>query len=129
MLVLISDLHLTDEHAARNVNPEAFQLFGAEVAATATKRGAKETQVVLLGDTFDLVRSDYWLREQIDPDERPWGGKLDPRTGMNPNTGAIERQFLAILREMLRTPTARQLIATFAARAANTELHGALHCG
>jgi hypothetical protein len=28
MLVLISDLHLTDERAARNVNPEAFALFG-----------------------------------------------------------------------------------------------------
>jgi UDP-2,3-diacylglucosamine pyrophosphatase LpxH len=114
MLVLISDLHLTDEHAARNVNPEAFQLFGAEVAATTRKRGAKETQVVLLGDTFDLVRSDYWLREHIDPDERPWGGKLNPGTGMNTNTGAIERQFLAILHDILRTPTARQLIATFA---------------
>ncbi len=45
MLVLISDLHLTDERAARNVNPEAFGLFGSEVAATARKRGAKETLV------------------------------------------------------------------------------------
>jgi hypothetical protein len=49
MLVLVSDLHLTDESTARNVNLEAFKLFGSEVAATARKRGAKETQVVLLG--------------------------------------------------------------------------------
>ena len=62
MLVLVSDLHLTDERTARNVNPEVFKLFGAEVAATAKKRGARETVLVLLGDIIDLVRTDYWLR-------------------------------------------------------------------
>jgi UDP-2,3-diacylglucosamine pyrophosphatase LpxH len=112
MLVLLSDLHLTDERTARNVNPEAFKLFGAEVAATARKRGAKETQVVLLGDTIDFVRSDYWLRERVPPEARPWGGELDPTTGMNVNSSGIERQFLAILQDILRSPTAQQLIAT-----------------
>ena len=114
MLVLISDLHLTDERAARNVNPEAFRLFGSEVAATARKRGARETQVVLLGDTIDFGRTDYWLRNGIAPDERPWGGQLDPATGMNSNAGAIEQQFLAILRDILRSATAQELIATLA---------------
>ena len=115
MLVLLSDLHLTDERVARNVNPEAFRLFESEVAATALKRGARETQVVLLGDTIDLVRSDYWLRKGIAPGERPWGGKLDPATGMNPEAGAIERQFRDILHDILRSPTAQQLMSTFAA--------------
>lgn len=115
MLVLISDLHLTDERVARNVNPEAFRLFESEVAATARKRGAKETQVILLGDTIDLVRSDYWFRKRLAADERPWGGQLDPQTGMNREAGAIERQFREILRDILRSPTAQQLISTFAA--------------
>ena len=114
VLVLISDLHLTDERAARNVNPEAFRLFGSEVAATARKRGARETQVVLLGDTIDFGRTDYWLRHGIAPDERPWGGQLDPATGMNSNAGAIERQFQAILQDILRSATAREFIATLA---------------
>jgi UDP-2,3-diacylglucosamine pyrophosphatase LpxH len=114
MLVLISDLHLTDERAARNVNPEAFRLFGSEVAATARKRGAKETQVILLGDIIDFGRTDYWLRKNIPPEERPWGGELDPETGMNSNSATIERQFLAILRDILRSPTAQQLITTLA---------------
>jgi UDP-2,3-diacylglucosamine pyrophosphatase LpxH len=114
MLVLISDLHLTDERAARNVNPEAFRLFGSEVAATARKRGAKETQVILLGDIIDFGRTDYWLRKNIAPEERPWGGELAPETGMNSNSAAIERQFLAILQDILRSPTAQQLIATLA---------------
>jgi UDP-2,3-diacylglucosamine pyrophosphatase LpxH len=114
MLVLISDLHLTDEHAAKNVNPEAFRLFGSEVAATARKRGAKEVQVVLLGDTIDFGRTDYWFRHGIAPEQRPWGGHLDPATGMNSDTVAIERQFMDILRDILRSPTAQQLIATLA---------------
>ena len=114
MMVLVSDLHLTDERTAQNVNPEAFKLFAGEVAATARKRGAKETVLVLLGDTMDLVRSDFWLRQLIPPDERPWGGDLDPRTGMNANSPAIERQFLTVLTEILASPTARQLQATLA---------------
>ena len=115
MLVLISDLHLTDERVARNVNPEAFGLFESEVAATARKRGAKETQVVLLGDIFDFGRTDYWLREGIPPAGRPWGGDLDAETAMNSDSVAIERQFLAILNDILRSPTAQQLRSTFAA--------------
>jgi UDP-2,3-diacylglucosamine pyrophosphatase LpxH len=114
MLVLISDLHLTDERVARNVNPEAFRLFGSEVAATARKRGAKEVQLVLLGDIVDFGRTDYWLREEIPPEDRPWGGELSPYSGMNSKSAVIERQFLAILRDILQSPTARQLIATLA---------------
>lgn len=114
MLVFISDLHLTDERVARNVNPEAFKLFGSEVAATARKRGAKETQLVLLGDIIDFGRTDYWLRERIPPEARPWGGKLDPETGMNADSAAVERQFRVILRDILRSATAQQFIATLA---------------
>jgi UDP-2,3-diacylglucosamine pyrophosphatase LpxH len=114
MLVLISDLHLTDERVARNVNPEAFQLFGSEVAATARKRGAKETQLILLGDIIDFDRTDYWLREGIPSEDRPWGGKLDPETGMNANSAAVERQFRAILVDILRSATAQQFAATLA---------------
>jgi UDP-2,3-diacylglucosamine pyrophosphatase LpxH len=112
MMVLVSDLHLTDERVARNVNPEAFQLFRDEVADTAAKRGARETQVILLGDTFDVVRSDYWLRERIDPADRPWGGDLDPN-GMNNNSSAVERQFQAVLHDILSSPSARRLASTF----------------
>ena len=39
MLVLVSDLHITDETAANNVNPEAFELLGAEIVDAATARG------------------------------------------------------------------------------------------
>lgn len=110
MLVLLSDLHLTDESTARNVNPEAFDLFGSEVIETARKRGARETHVVLLGDILDLVRTDHWLREGIPPGARPWGGALDPATAMNTDSDLVLAQFRAILARILERPAARQLI-------------------
>lgn len=69
---------------------------------------------MLLGDIIDMVRSDYWLRERIPPDARPWGGELDPRTGMNSNSGAIELQFRTILHDILRSSAAQQLVNTLA---------------
>ena len=83
MLVLVSDLHLTDASTARNVNAEAFALMASLIRDTAARRRAREVHLVLLGDIFDLVRTDYWLRHDVPPDARPWGGTPDPRTAIN----------------------------------------------
>jgi UDP-2,3-diacylglucosamine pyrophosphatase LpxH len=109
MLVLVSDLHITDETAANNVNPEAFDLLGAEIVDAASRRGAREIRLVLLGDILDLVRSDYWHRHAVPMAARPWGGTLDPRTGMNADRATVEPQFQAVLRAVLATPTANAL--------------------
>ena len=42
MLVLVSDLHITDETAANNVNPEAFGLLGAEIVDAASRAAAAD---------------------------------------------------------------------------------------
>jgi len=97
MLVLVSDLHITDETAANNVNPEAFELLGAEIVDAASRRRAREIHLVLLGDILDLVRSDYWHRSAVPMAQRPWGGTLDPRTGMNADRATVEPQFQAVL--------------------------------
>ena len=108
MLVLVSDLHITDSTTASNVNPEAFDLLGAEMVDAAARRGAREIHLVLLGDILDLVRTDYWHRRAIPMERRPWGGTLDPLTGMNADRG-IETQFQAILGAILASPTAHAL--------------------
>ena len=117
MLVLVSDLHLTDGSTARNVDPEAFTLMASLVRDTAVRRGAREMHLVLLGDIFDLVRTDYWLRRAIPADERPWGGVPDPRTGLNADDVRIEGQFAAILDELLATPAAQGLARAIASLA------------
>jgi hypothetical protein len=48
MLVLLSDLHITNESTTNNVNPEASELLGAEVLEVAARRGARVTHLVLL---------------------------------------------------------------------------------
>jgi UDP-2,3-diacylglucosamine pyrophosphatase LpxH len=120
MLVLVSDLHITDSTTANNVNPEAFDLLGDEIADAASRRRAREVELVLLGDILDLVRTDYWHRTAIPMAQRPWGGTLDQRTGMNADRGAIEAQFQAILRAILASQTAQALggmVSTLAAGA------------
>ena len=109
MLVLVSDLHITDQTTAINVNPEAFELLGAEIVDAAGRRGAREIHLVLLGDILDIVRTDYWHRSGIPMARRPWGGTPDPRTGMNADRGAVEAQFRAILEAILASPTAAAL--------------------
>jgi UDP-2,3-diacylglucosamine pyrophosphatase LpxH len=120
MLVLVSDLHLTDSTTASNINPEAFDLLGAEILDAVARRGAREVHLVLLGDILDLVRSDYWLRGGIPMSSRPWGGILDPLTGMNADRGVIEAQYQAVLSAILASPTARALGGMLATLAAGT---------
>jgi len=118
MLILVSDLHITDGTTANNVNPEAFDLLGAEIADAASRRGAREVRLILLGDILDLVRTDYWHRSGIPMARRPWGGALDQRTGMNADHAAIERQFQTVLGAILASATARALRAMLATLAA-----------
>jgi len=118
MLVIVSDLHITDETTANNVNPEAFELLGADILDAAERRGATEIHLVLLGDILDLVRTDYWHRSGIPMRLRPWGGTLDPRTGMNGDGTALREQFHGVLGGILATPTAVALGETLATLAA-----------
>jgi len=91
MLVIISDIHLTDESTAVNVHPTAFdEVLGPEIIGEFKRVKASEIHLVLLGDIFDMCRTDYWFRKGISPDDRPWGGKIDPKTGMNENVTEIE---------------------------------------
>jgi UDP-2,3-diacylglucosamine pyrophosphatase LpxH len=114
MLVLVSDLHVTDETTANNVNPEAFALLGDEILDAAARRGAREIHLVLLGDILDLVRSDFWHRHAIPMAERPWGGRLDPRTAMNSAAETVEAQFRAILAAALASPAGTALAGMLA---------------
>ncbi|HVL17678.1 MAG TPA: hypothetical protein VM387_06770, partial [Gemmatimonadales bacterium] len=113
MLVAISDLHITDERTAINVPQGAFDILEHEIIANASDRKAREIHLVLLGDIFDLVRTDYWHRKASDGTlpvaKRPWNGKLSPSTGMNPDPG-VEQQFGDILADILSKDGAQSLL-------------------
>lgn len=104
MLALISDLHLTDGSTSTTVHPSAFGLLGREIKAAARDNGAQDVHLVLLGDIFDLVRTDWWFKNS-DWEDRPWNGEIDPQTGMNANAARVQRQFEGILTGMVAHPS------------------------
>jgi UDP-2,3-diacylglucosamine pyrophosphatase LpxH len=74
MLVFISDLHFVDGSAGEhNLSHRAFEYFFADVEDIAKKstNKIKEIKIVLLGDIFDLLRTEGWFGYPAD--ERPWG--------------------------------------------------------
>lgn len=68
MLVIMSDIHLTDGTSGETIHSGAFWKFALYLKDMAETAKAKKVEIVLLGDIFDLIRSDYWLRSGI----RPW---------------------------------------------------------
>src|SRR5262245_10669768 len=77
MLVIISDLHLSDGPAGDVHNPGAFEMFVErlhDLAARASWRAddhyrpIERLDVVLLGDVLDIIRSQRWLETGA----RPW---------------------------------------------------------
>ena len=82
MLAFISDLHFSDGTAiAGNVAPEAFELMLDEILELAeqiakARDRPTELTLVLLGDTFDLLRTERWFEDRegnpVPLAERPW---------------------------------------------------------
>jgi UDP-2,3-diacylglucosamine pyrophosphatase LpxH len=107
MLVLLSDLHISDSTASTNVHPTAFtDVLLPEIISNAKNKDAMEIRVVLLGDIFDLVRSIRWL--EVKPIERPWNGILDEETAMNINP-KVEEHYTNILKDILKNESSQVL--------------------
>ena len=83
MLVIISDLHLTDGTSGTTISAGAFQLlserladlgFSASRRRDGSYRPIERIDLVLLGDVLDVVRSTQWLNSQA----RPWDSAQSP---------------------------------------------------
>jgi UDP-2,3-diacylglucosamine pyrophosphatase LpxH len=88
MLVVISDLHLSDPFFIkagttlnRTINPKAFDIFVKRVIEAAERLGwenetsyPKEIDIVLNGDILDFIRSALWYPFPA----RPWNNPIGP---------------------------------------------------
>jgi UDP-2,3-diacylglucosamine pyrophosphatase LpxH len=86
MLLIISDLHLTDGTSGTTIQAVAFQIFKFRLtnlayAASCRMVGnteiydpIKEIHLLLLGDILDVIRSTKWLDSKV----RPWDDPKDP---------------------------------------------------
>lgn len=114
MLVLLSDLHISDDSTSNNVDESAFvNILGPSIKESMSpkNKNAKELNIILLGDIFDLVRTDHWVANKIDDNDKPWNGTLNPSTAMNNNSALITSQFEEIMDKILITRSAQGLIS------------------
>jgi UDP-2,3-diacylglucosamine pyrophosphatase LpxH len=81
MLVIISDLHLTDGTSGETIKTGAFRVFRSRLRdlaydaswrADGKYRPIESLDVVLLGDILDVIRSSRWLDENQNGRVRPW---------------------------------------------------------
>ena len=79
MLVIISDLHLTDGTSGQTIQENAFRIFAERVRDMAldasfrqdnTYRPVERIDILLLGDILDVIRSTAWLKDGSTV--RPW---------------------------------------------------------
>lgn len=83
MLVILSDIHLTDGTSGTTIEPRAFQKFGNilnDIIGDPDQAKIKEIQIVLLGDIFDVIRSSLWVRKENQNRThpiRPWSNPGD----------------------------------------------------
>jgi UDP-2,3-diacylglucosamine pyrophosphatase LpxH len=85
MLIIISDLHLTDGTSGTTIQSDAFEIFKwrlRNLAYAASCRMVGDTEIyapieqihlLLLGDILDVVRSTKWLQSEVRPWDDPQG--------------------------------------------------------
>lgn len=115
MLLAISDLHLTDETVSNvGVRGSALKTVLRDLASAADtheRHGGgpvDRLDIVLVGDVFDLLRTNYW--SDVPEDETPWA--IDLITDPDPHSPTAVRMLAhagVILERILATPNARAL--------------------
>ena len=88
MLIIISDLHLTDGSSGTTIGVGAFEIFKERITNMAFKASFKvddsgfrvyqpveEVNIILLGDILDIIRSSCWNE---DAHIKPWTDPNDP---------------------------------------------------
>jgi UDP-2,3-diacylglucosamine pyrophosphatase LpxH len=76
MLIVISDLHLSDGTSCHNLSHRAFSHF-FDFIKRSMRKEYEELIIVFAGDTLDLLRSEYWMT--VEDREKPWNNSSGER--------------------------------------------------
>ena len=90
MLIIISDLHLSDGTCGRSISPDAFYVFAERLNEMAMRASWRENNsykpiskinILLLGDILDPLHSTLWLNTKEGEENyiRPWTDRANPR--------------------------------------------------
>jgi UDP-2,3-diacylglucosamine pyrophosphatase LpxH len=111
MLIIISDIHLSDGTCGKPISPAAFQLLAdrLEEMVENSSRPIKSIDILLLGDILDPLHSTLWLENEIGQPGyvRPWTDFHAPEYAamLGKITQAIfenNKQTIAILKSLAR---------------------------
>ena len=90
MLIILSDLHLTDNSCGISITADAFHVFTERLSEMAMRaswrddgsyRPIDEINILLLGDILDPLHSTLWLDSELGTPEysRPWTDRSKPQ--------------------------------------------------
>lgn len=68
MITLVSDLHLSDTAARSTINVARLLNHLADTFREAREKKVREIRLILLGDIFEVLKSEVWLERGV----RPW---------------------------------------------------------
>ncbi|MGO9661599.1 MAG: hypothetical protein ACLP7F_25000, partial [Acidimicrobiales bacterium] len=72
MLIVVSDLHFSDGTAGIHyLSEEVVRRELTALASRARYACARDVKLVLLGDIYDMLRTEAWF--EVPPESRPWG--------------------------------------------------------
>jgi len=102
MIVFISDIHFEDGTAGEhNLSADAFNVFFEDLHWHIQRRGIKEVKVVLLGDIFDLLRTEYWLGDGVPDSEKPWAWPIPDEAALQRHASNVLGRIVAQNKEAL----------------------------
>ncbi|MEZ4775462.1 MAG: hypothetical protein R3D00_19920 [Bacteroidia bacterium] len=117
MLVIISDLHLTDGSSGTTIGLRAFEIFKERISEMAYKASwrldekgnrfyqpVEAVDIILLGDILDVIRSEKWIHSAV----RPWTDPQSPEFAamvaqINEDILTHNREAFKLLRDLSRS--------------------------
>jgi UDP-2,3-diacylglucosamine pyrophosphatase LpxH len=103
MLILVSDLHLTDGHATPHVPRAAlFDRFWERIDRT---RKGGPVEIAFIGDLFDVVRSPKWLQTSLRPYHADSTEQRDLTASIVDSIISREQPFFDLIRRRVREGT------------------------
>jgi len=73
MVILVSDLHLADTPNRATIDVKYFLRQITAIVERAAQNGIKTCHLVLLGDIFEILKSERWIDQKV----RPWEASTD----------------------------------------------------
>jgi len=114
MIAVISDLHFEEEASdvissngkqlifRRNLDPKAYRSFISHMADEARRRYAKNFELVIAGDVFDLNRTTLWFNDE-----------LRPYVSVDEVSPQLEKKVLTIIDAIAAEPAVAQTLTLF----------------